>query len=195
MRSTSSRSQRPPLDHASTTEFRDIKVPALCHVNRQIRNEVLPMVHHLWTTSNVTQAGLCFNLSTPVLRRSLLQWLPVAGPVILPHVGGFIIRLDNREGLAEGLRIDFGMSWDPCRFFPIEPFGRFIGVISSKGKTRAVSLYCRLELAKGSYVQGDVSKLVESLVQDCEPRRLTVQGMEAVVRRTVSGLSRGTVEF
>lgn len=183
------------LDHTSAVDFHEIKVPALCQVNRQIRNEVLPMVHHLWTTSPVTEAWLCFNLSTPVLRRSLLKWLPVVGPVILPHVGGFIIRLDNEKGLADGMRIDFGVYWNPCEYWPVKP-SRGIGcMMSIKGKTRAVSLHSRLETVEGSKVAGDVLKLVEGLVQNCEPRRLTVQGMEAVMRKTVSGLSCGTVEF
>lgn len=150
------------------------------------------MVHHLWCTSKVTEAELSFPLSTPALRRAFLAWLPIIGQILLPSIRGFTICVDTEPGHAEGLRLDFDrdLEEDRCESMPFPWY-----VFANMGRTSAVSLHDRMAVARSSPVSGEIGQLVEDLLLDCTPRRLTVQGMETVMRETVSKLSRGAVKF
>lgn len=184
----------PALDHASTTDFRDIKVPALCQVNRQIRNEVLPVVHHSWASLPGIDTGLRFFLDTPGLRSSFLKWLPTVGSVVLPQMRDFHMTARGSDEARVSLRIAFDQTAEEHNII-VGDRGFLFGDFASAGKTDVI---CDLDFdffGKQYEALPRIARFAEHLLQGCEPRRLTVANMEALMRRALHELSAGSLRL
>ena len=152
------------------------------------------MVHHSWANLPDIDTGLEFRLYTPSLRSSLLEWLPIVGPIVLPQMRDFHMFARDRDGAFVALRIAFDQTVEEHNVIVGDTWPSFEEVVSA-GNTDVVCDSDSDLFAEQSEVLLGIAWCAEHLLQGCEPRRLTAEKMEILMRKIVSEVSRGTIDF